>query len=132
MAVLPTPNTGASLARTTTSARALAAVVLAAGKGKRMRSAKPKVLHEVCGRPGLWYVLKAAMAARPSRIVVVVGFGKEGVEAAVHSWDLGVEVVFVDQHEALGTGHAVMVVEAAVGAASEVLVMAGDDPMPTR
>jgi bifunctional UDP-N-acetylglucosamine pyrophosphorylase/glucosamine-1-phosphate N-acetyltransferase len=106
-------------------------VILAAGKGRRMRSAKPKVLHEVCGRPGLWYVLKGAMAARPSRIVVVVRFGKDEVEAAVRSWDLGVEVVFVDQRDALGTGHAVMVAESAVGDASEVLVMAGDDPLPT-
>src|SRR5947208_10356675 len=111
MAVLPTPNTGASLARTTTSARSLAAVVLAAGKGKRMRSARPKVLHEVCGRPGLWFVLKAAIAARPERIVVVVGFGKEQVEEAARSWDLGADVTFVEQPEPLGTGHATMVAE---------------------
>jgi len=117
--------------RTTTSVRSLTAVILAAGKGKRMRSAKPKVLHEVCGRPGLWYVLQAAKAARPGRIVVVVGFGKEEVESAVRSWNLGVEVAFVEQREALGTGHAVMVAEPAVGEVAEVLVMAGDDPLPT-
>ncbi len=105
--------------------------MLAAGKGKRMRSARPKVLHEVCGRPGLWFVLKAAMAARPERIVVVVGFGKEQVEEAVRSWALGVEVAFVEQPEPLGTGHATMVAEPAVGDVDDVLVMAGDDPLPT-
>jgi bifunctional UDP-N-acetylglucosamine pyrophosphorylase / glucosamine-1-phosphate N-acetyltransferase len=95
-----------------------------------MRSAHPKVLQDVAGRPGLWHVLRAAMSARPARIAVVVGFGKEEVEAAVRSWDLGVEVLFVDQGEPLGTGHAAMVAERAAGDVDDVLVMAGDDPLP--
>jgi bifunctional UDP-N-acetylglucosamine pyrophosphorylase/glucosamine-1-phosphate N-acetyltransferase len=113
-----------------TGSRTLAAVLLAAGKGKRMRSSRPKVLHEVAGRPGLWWVAKAAMAARPTRLIVVVGYGKDEVEEAVRSWDLPVELVFVDQGETLGTGHAVSVAERAVGNVDEVLVMAGDDPLP--
>jgi bifunctional UDP-N-acetylglucosamine pyrophosphorylase/glucosamine-1-phosphate N-acetyltransferase len=109
--------------------RSIAAVVLAAGKGKRMHSAIPKVLHEVCGRPSLWYVLKATMAARPESIAVVVSHGKEQVEGAVRSWAIRPEPAFVDQDQPLGTGHAVMAAEGAVGAADDVLILPGDDPL---
>jgi bifunctional UDP-N-acetylglucosamine pyrophosphorylase / glucosamine-1-phosphate N-acetyltransferase len=111
--------------------RNVAAVVLAAGKGKRMRSASPKVLHDVCGRPSLWYVLKAAMAARPRSIAVVVGHGKERVEEAVREWRIRPEPVFVDQGEPLGTAHAVLAAEEAVRHADDVLVLPGDDPLVT-
>jgi bifunctional UDP-N-acetylglucosamine pyrophosphorylase/glucosamine-1-phosphate N-acetyltransferase len=107
-------------------------VVLAAGKGKRMKSGRPKVLHSVCGRPSLWHVLKAAVAARPSKVVVVVHRGAEDVEAAVRSWGLVPEPVFVVQGEALGTGHAVSAAEDAVGKAEDVLVLPGDDPLVRR
>jgi bifunctional UDP-N-acetylglucosamine pyrophosphorylase / glucosamine-1-phosphate N-acetyltransferase len=117
---------------TRTAKRSLAAVVLAAGKGKRMRSARPKVLHEVAGKPSLWHVTMAALAARPSTLVFVVSYRREDVEAAVRSWDLPLEPVFVDQGEALGTGHAVGSAEAAVGRAGEVLVLSGDDPLVRR
>ena len=66
----------------------LAAVVLAAGQGKRMKSKLPKVLHPVCGRPLLWHVLSAAAGARPDRLVVVVHEGAEEVEEAARSWDV--------------------------------------------
>jgi bifunctional UDP-N-acetylglucosamine pyrophosphorylase/glucosamine-1-phosphate N-acetyltransferase len=104
-------------------------VVLAAGKGKRMRSALPKVLHEVCGRPSLWYVLKATMAARPASIAVVVGHEKNEVEEAVRAWAIKPEPVFVDQGEPLGTGHAVLAAEQAVGGVDDVLILPGDDPL---
>ena len=104
-------------------------VVLAAGKGKRLKSKLPKVLQPVCGRPSLWHVLKAASVARPDRIVVVVGHGAERVEEAARSWGLGPDLIFVDQGEPHGTGHAVGAAEKAVGNASDVLVMAGDDPL---
>jgi CTP:molybdopterin cytidylyltransferase MocA len=55
------------------TARSLAAVVLAAGKGERLRSSTPKVLHPVCGRPLLWHALQVVRAAKPARIVVVGG-----------------------------------------------------------
>jgi bifunctional UDP-N-acetylglucosamine pyrophosphorylase/glucosamine-1-phosphate N-acetyltransferase len=113
----------------TTKTRSLAVVVLAAGKGKRLKAKLPKVLQPVCGRPSLWHVLKAASAARPHRIVVVVGHGAERVEEAVRSWGLAPELVFVDQGEPHGTGHAAAAAEKAVGNASDVLVMAGDDPL---
>src|SRR5437773_960717 len=69
------PRSGSDpLAKMTTKPRRrLALVVLAAGKGKRMRSASQKVLTPVCGKPALWHVLHTARAVRPDRIVVVVG-----------------------------------------------------------
>ena len=66
--------------------RPLVAVVLAAGKGKRLRSDTPKVLHPVCGRPILWHTLQVVRAAKPARIVVVVGHGADDVREAVESW----------------------------------------------
>lgn len=111
--------------------RSLAAVVLAAGKGKRMRSATPKVLHEVCGRPSLWYVLRAAMAARPGSITIVVAHEKERVEEAVRSWKVKPEPVFVDQGQPMGTGHAVLAAEDSVRDADEALILPGDDPLVT-
>jgi bifunctional UDP-N-acetylglucosamine pyrophosphorylase / glucosamine-1-phosphate N-acetyltransferase len=117
------------LAKTTENDRSLALVVLAAGRGKRLKSATPKVLHPVCGRPALWHVLRTALAARPSKIVVVVGQGAADVRAAVTSWGLSPKPVFVEQAEQLGTGHAVLVAEKAVGRAGDVLVANGDfDP----
>jgi bifunctional UDP-N-acetylglucosamine pyrophosphorylase/glucosamine-1-phosphate N-acetyltransferase len=106
-------------------------VVLAAGKGNRMRSSTPKVLHPVAGRPSLWYVLKATMAARPASITVVVSHGKEQVEEAVRSWRIKPDPVFVDQGQPLGTAHAVLVAEDSVGDADDVLVLPGDDPLVT-
>jgi bifunctional UDP-N-acetylglucosamine pyrophosphorylase / glucosamine-1-phosphate N-acetyltransferase len=107
----------------------LAAVLLAAGEGKRLKSKLPKVLYPVAGRPSLWHVARAAAAARPTRLVVVVGRGREQVEDAVRSWDLSPSPAFAFQDPPLGTGHAVSVAEEAVGRVSDVLVMAGDDPL---
>ena len=105
-------------------------MVLAAGKGKRMKSSTPKVLQPICGRPALWHVLQAVMGARPDRLVVVVGHGGADVRAAVRSWDLRPEPVFVTQKEQLGTGHAVRVARRAIGDADDVLVLGGDyDPI---
>ncbi len=93
--------------------RSLAAVVLAAGKGKRLRSSVPKVLHPLCGRPLLWHAVQTALAAKPDRLVIVVSNGALQVREAVLSWGLRPEPVFVDQGEPLGTGHAVLAAEAA-------------------
>jgi bifunctional UDP-N-acetylglucosamine pyrophosphorylase/glucosamine-1-phosphate N-acetyltransferase len=119
----------AHLAEKSTS-RSLAVVVLAAGKGRRLRSSVPKVLHPVAGRPLLWHVLQTARAARPSKIVIVVGHGAGDVREAVASWEVSPKPVFVEQAEQLGTGHAVLEAERAVGRAAEVLVANGDfDPV---
>jgi bifunctional UDP-N-acetylglucosamine pyrophosphorylase / glucosamine-1-phosphate N-acetyltransferase len=110
--------------------RSLAAVVLAAGRGKRLKSATPKVLHPICGKPALWHSVRLAKAARPDRLVVVVGHGDDRVREAVTSWNLTPPPVFVDQGEQLGTGHAVMAAEDAVGSVDDVLVLGGDfDPI---
>jgi bifunctional UDP-N-acetylglucosamine pyrophosphorylase / glucosamine-1-phosphate N-acetyltransferase len=111
--------------------RSLAVVVMAAGLGKRLRSTKPKVLHELLGRPVLWYVLRAAQAAKPRKMIVVVHHAAEEVEAAVRSWNLEPKPVFVDQRKMLGTGHAVLAAKEAVGRANDVLVMPGDEPLVT-
>jgi bifunctional UDP-N-acetylglucosamine pyrophosphorylase / glucosamine-1-phosphate N-acetyltransferase len=108
----------------------LAAVVLAAGKGKRLRSATPKVLHPICGRPALWWVLQTLRDARPSTTAIVVHHGADEVREAVTSWGISPEPSFVEQGEALGTGHAVLAAEKAVGKAREVLIANGDfDPV---
>jgi bifunctional UDP-N-acetylglucosamine pyrophosphorylase/glucosamine-1-phosphate N-acetyltransferase len=104
---------------------------MAAGKGKRIKSSLPKVLHSVGGRPVLWHVLQAVERIRPDRVVVVVSHGREAVEDAVRSWKLKSPVRFVDQGEPLGTGHAVMAAERAVGKAADVLVVPGDNPLVT-
>jgi bifunctional UDP-N-acetylglucosamine pyrophosphorylase/glucosamine-1-phosphate N-acetyltransferase len=108
----------------------LVAVVLAAGKGKRLKSTAPKVLHPICGRPALWWVLQDVRAARPSKIAIVVHHGADEVRDAVRSWGITPEPVFVEQGDALGTGHAVLAAEKAVGRAREVLIANGDfDPV---
>ena len=108
----------------------LAAVVLAAGRGKRLKSATPKVLHPICGEPALWHVLDAVRAARPTKIVIVTGHGGDGVREAVRSWGFRPEPVFVEQTEQLGTGHAVLITKRAIGAVDDVLIANGDfDPV---
>ncbi len=110
--------------------RSLALVVLAAGKGERLKSSLPKVLHPICGRPALWHVLQAGLAAKPAKVIVVVGHGADDVKAEVASWGLSPKPVFVEQSKQLGTGHAVQVAERAVGRVDDVLVMGGDyDPV---
>jgi len=121
---------GARVAEKKTTSRTLAVVVLAAGKGKRLKSSLPKVLHPICGKPALWHVLRAARGARPTKVVIVVGHGADDVRAAVASWKLTPAPVFVEQTEQLGTGHAVLAAERAVGKVADVLVANGDyDPI---
>jgi bifunctional UDP-N-acetylglucosamine pyrophosphorylase / glucosamine-1-phosphate N-acetyltransferase len=110
--------------------RTLAAVVLAAGEGKRLKSSTPKVLHPVAGRPALWHVLRLAAEVKPTKVVVVVGHGGDAVKDAVRSWGVVPKPVFVTQDEQLGTGHAVLVARRAVGTVDDVLIANGDfDPL---
>jgi bifunctional UDP-N-acetylglucosamine pyrophosphorylase/glucosamine-1-phosphate N-acetyltransferase len=104
-------------------------VILAAGKGTRMKSERPKVLHEICGRPMIGWVLEAAAGLNPDRVVVVVGHGAEAVEAAVRSEIPGVELQFVLQEPQLGTGHALQVAAPAIGESERVVVTYGDMPL---
>ena len=102
-------------------------VILAAGKGTRMKSDLPKVLHPLAGRPMIAYSLDLARAVGEGPPVVIVGHGAEEVMAAV-----GPDATFVIQREQLGTGHAVMQAESVlVGQAERVLVFAADMPLLT-
>jgi bifunctional UDP-N-acetylglucosamine pyrophosphorylase / glucosamine-1-phosphate N-acetyltransferase len=113
-----------------TRTRTLAAVILAAGKGTRLRSSRPKVLVPICGRPALWHVVQTALAARPDKLVIVVGHGADDVREEASSWGLTPKPVFVEQREQLGTGHAVRTAERAVGRVDDVLIANGDfDPV---
>ena len=100
------------------------AVILAAGQGKRMRSALPKVLHPLGGRPILLHVVDAVRAATGSVPVVVVAQGDKEVREA-----LGVAATSVEQAAALGTGDALRSVPEALRAPGPVLVMHGDAPL---
>jgi bifunctional UDP-N-acetylglucosamine pyrophosphorylase / glucosamine-1-phosphate N-acetyltransferase len=114
----------------TRSTRSLALVVLAAGEGTRLRSSVPKVLHPLCGRPVLWHALTTGLAARPTKVIVVVGHGADDVKAAVRSWKLTPAPVFVEQPRRLGTGDAVAAAAARFGRVDDVLVVGGDyDPV---
>ena len=105
----------------------LIAVILAAGKGTRMKSALPKVLHRVCGKAMVSHVLDAAKAAGARRNVVVVGFGAEAVREALSD---AAEVVV--QEEQLGTGHAVLQTETCLaGERGTVMILCGDTPLLT-
>ncbi|MEJ1159319.1 bifunctional UDP-N-acetylglucosamine diphosphorylase/glucosamine-1-phosphate N-acetyltransferase GlmU [Prosthecomicrobium sp. N25] len=105
-------------------------IVLAAGEGTRMKSAIPKVLHEIGGRPMVGHVIAAAQAAGADRIAVVVGPRMEAVAAAVAKAAPGAQV-FV-QEQRLGTGHAVLQARKAIEAgADDVVVLYGDTPLVT-
>ena len=104
----------------------LTAIILAAGEAKRMRSARPKVLHALCGRPLIAYPVGAARALG-ARVVVVVGRAADEVRASVAP---EAAASFVEQKERLGTGHAVLQTHVACGdAAGTILVLPGDVPL---
>ncbi len=101
-----------------------AAVVLAAGKGTRMNSEAPKVLHEIAGRAMIEHVLAALEELSPAQVVMVVGEGREALESR-----LGARVAFAVQAEQHGTGHAVRQAEGLLeGFSGDVLVLFGDVP----
>ncbi|WP_342657517.1 bifunctional UDP-N-acetylglucosamine diphosphorylase/glucosamine-1-phosphate N-acetyltransferase GlmU [Sphingomonas sp. NY01] len=106
--------------------RPVAAIILAAGKGTRMKSDLHKVLHPIAGQSMLLHLLDAAGTLSPERTVVVTGAGREQVEAAVAP--LGVSTAL--QAEQLGTGHAVAQAEDALaGFDGDVLILYGDVPL---
>jgi len=106
----------------------ITAIILAAGKGTRMKSDRPKVLHEVCGQPMLAHVLDACRQAGAQRVIVVVGHRAELVREQLADYDG--ELTYVVQSPQLGTGHAVMVCQEPLADLSgPVLVLAGDGPL---
>ena len=106
----------------------LSVVILAAGQGKRMKSALPKVLQPLAGRPLLGHVIDTARSLQPSEIHVVYGHGGDSVREALGSE----KVSWVEQREQLGTGHAVMQALPALRDDSLVLVLYGDVPLIRR
>ena len=105
----------------------LTAIILAAGKSTRMKSKRPKPLHEVCGRPMLDYILRACYDAGCTRVIVVVGHGKDEVIA---QFGHDKRIHWVEQTEQLGTGHAVRMCEPELRKVTgDVFILAGDGPL---
>jgi bifunctional UDP-N-acetylglucosamine pyrophosphorylase/glucosamine-1-phosphate N-acetyltransferase/UDP-N-acetylglucosamine pyrophosphorylase len=103
------------------------AIIMAAGKGTRMKSELPKVLVEVLGRPMIEYVLDSLDAAGISRTAVVVGYRSDLVRQTLAGRK---QVAFVEQTEQRGTGHAVMVCREELATVDgPILIVAGDSPM---
>lgn len=102
------------------------ALILAAGKGTRMKSGRAKVLHEIFFAPMICHVLDAVDAVAPARTLVVCGHQREEVRAAL----AGRQVETIIQEEQLGTGHAVLAAEGALaGGAGTLLILCGDTPL---
>lgn len=102
-------------------------VILAAGKGTRMKSTSPKVLHRAAGLPLIDYVLRTASTARPTRTVLVVGHGADAVRQALSN---RTDLRFALQDPQLGTGHALRQAEPELtGATGTLLLLSGDVPL---
>lgn len=116
------------------SSRPLSAVVLAAGEGTRMRSARPKPLHRLCGRPMVLHVLDALAELAVTRVVVVVGHRAEWVtKTLIEHTPVGMAIEFVEQVEQRGTGDAMAVALTGLpdddGDDGDVVVLPGDTPL---
>jgi bifunctional UDP-N-acetylglucosamine pyrophosphorylase/glucosamine-1-phosphate N-acetyltransferase len=104
----------------------LGVILLAAGQGTRMKSALPKVLHPLAGRPLFLHTLTTAQRLAPARIAVVIGHGAEAVRRAYGSED----VTWATQEQQLGTGHAVLCAKDIFeGFKGDVLILSGDVPL---
>ena len=103
------------------------AIILAAGVSSRMNTKLPKVLHEVCGRPMLAYVIDACRQAGIQQLYVIVGYGKEQV---IDYFNDDKNIVWIEQKEQKGTGHAVMCCKKHLADfAGDTLVLCGDGPL---
>ncbi len=107
-----------------------AAVILAAGGGERMRSERPKVLHRVGGRALVAWVVAAAREAGCAPIHLVVGSGADEIRSVLEEEELGGrDIVWVEQRQQKGTGHALLMVREVLRADATVLVLSGDAPL---
>lgn len=102
----------------------LSVVILAAGKGTRMRSQTPKVLHEIAGKPMLQHVISTALQLQPDRLLTVIGHQAEQITTALN----GAESQWVMQQEQRGTGHALMQAMPQIHKQDQILVLSGDVP----
>src|ERR1700743_3024538 len=110
----------------------LSAIILAAGKATRMKSDRVKVLHEICGRPMLSYVLDACREVGVTRLYLVIGHDRDRV---INTYKNDTDITWVVQNEQKGTGHAVMVcqpqIEATegIGENDNVIVLGREGPL---
>jgi bifunctional UDP-N-acetylglucosamine pyrophosphorylase / glucosamine-1-phosphate N-acetyltransferase len=112
--------------------KAIDVVIMAAGKGTRMKSRLPKVLHRLAGRPLLQHVIDTVSALDARRIVIVTGSGADEVEAAVADWaraGTGPVTQFARQQPQLGTGHAVLQAAPLLPDDGTTLILNGDVPL---
>lgn len=123
---MPSHDLDESASRTQSAQASVRAIVLAAGKGTRMKSSLPKVLHPLRGLPIIEHALRAAIAATGQPPVIVVGNDAQAVQTVV-----GDRAVYAIQAEPLGTGHAVLAAEATMrtDTSAQVLVTAADMPL---
>lgn len=121
----------------------LKAVILAAGKGTRMKSDKPKVVHQVMGKPMVYYSIEAAKQAGADEVCVIVGYQADVVkEAVANIYPAEVDaykdetktsgfICYALQEEQLGTGHAVKCASSFIGTEGNVVILCGDTPLVT-
>lgn len=107
----------------------LSVVILAAGKGTRMRSSLPKVLHTIADKPMVSHVIDSARQLGALNIYVVYGFGGEVLKATLTNGNKGEDLTFIEQKEQLGTGHAVDQASSFLTEDEDVLVLYGDVPL---
>ncbi len=121
-------NSNRSTSRSSVSPPRVAVAIMAAGKGSRLKSQLPKVLHEVGGKPLLAHVIAAATAVVPAAdVFAIIGHAADRVRATVAH----LSVNFILQSEQRGTGHALMVAQSALSAYDHVIVFSGDAPQIT-
>jgi bifunctional UDP-N-acetylglucosamine pyrophosphorylase / glucosamine-1-phosphate N-acetyltransferase len=112
------------------NAQNTAVIILAAGLGTRMKSDRPKAMHELAGRPVIGHVIAAAATLKPSKIVLVIGPGMDQVLEAARKAAPGIEIAAAIQQERKGTGHATQQAEPALrGFTGDIVVAAGDMPL---
>ena len=118
-----------SLANKSMNQRPLHIVILAAGKGSRMRSDLPKILHQVGGKNLLTHVVDSSLELAPEKIHIVVGHGKEAVMSSMSEHEGLNRISWVEQVEQLGTGHAVAQALPSIGSGANVLMLTADVPL---
>ena len=114
----------------TQPSKPLAAIILAAGKGMRMDSDLPKVLHQVAGKPMVQWVIDAVNETGADRVILVIGHGAQLVKETISGETQGVEVEYVLQEPQRGTGHAVLVCKDTLNEfEGNIVILGGDGPL---
>ncbi|OUV99203.1 MAG: UDP-N-acetylglucosamine diphosphorylase/glucosamine-1-phosphate N-acetyltransferase, partial [Betaproteobacteria bacterium TMED156] len=104
-------------------------IILAAGKGTRMKSSLPKVLHQIGGKALISHVIESVIALKPTKIYLIVGTQKKEIENEVSSFEKNDLITFVEQKSALGTGHAVKIAAPHLSQSQNTLILFGDVPL---